>query len=235
MAKILESKELSETYFLLKTDISTPSMPGQFYMLGSRDPSRLLGRPLSVFDYDGKTTSFLVQQLGEGTKNLAEVKAGDEIPAEGPYGNGFPRIVQRSLGLVGGGTGLAPFHFLARRFEGQEGLDLTLYLGLGQDEGVDPLFEGLASPVHFDYGGLVTDIVDFDKHDIFFTCGPKPMMKKVQEEAKARDKYAYLSLETRMACGFGACLSCSIPTKQGNKRVCQDGPVFSGELVLWKD
>ncbi|MDO5036732.1 MAG: dihydroorotate dehydrogenase electron transfer subunit [Tissierellia bacterium] len=235
MIEILDKKQLSPSYFLLKTDIAQPSLPGQFYMLGSDDKSKLLGRPISVFDYDKKTTSFLVAQVGEGTKNLAQLEVGDQIQGSGPYGNGFPQILNRKIGLVGGGTGVAPFHFLARRYGDREDMDFTLYLGFNEDQGLEDLFSGLASPVHFKYGGLITDSVDFDGLDMFFTCGPRPMMEAVQREGKKRDKHVYLSLETRMGCGFGACLSCSIRTKQGRKKVCLDGPVFSGDLLIWEN
>jgi len=44
-----------------------------------------------------------------------------------------------------------------------------------------------------------------------------------------------LSFEERMGCGFGACMGCTRKTKNGNKRVCKDGPVFTKEEVLWED
>ncbi|UKI49977.1 MAG: hypothetical protein L6U99_00500 [Clostridium sp.] len=34
-----------------------------------------------------------------------------------------------------------------------------------------------------------------------------------------------------MGCGFGACMGCSIETKDGVKRVCKEGPVFSAKEV----
>ena len=42
------------------------------------------------------------------------------------------------------------------------------------------------------------------------------------------------SLEERMGCGFGACMGCSVQTKNGIKRVCKEGPVFSKEDLIWK-
>ena len=41
-----------------------------------------------------------------------------------------------------------------------------------------------------------------------------------------------VSLEKRMACGLGACLSCVIDTTDGKrKKVCKDGPVFWAKEV----
>ena len=42
-----------------------------------------------------------------------------------------------------------------------------------------------------------------------------------------------VSLERRMACGVGACLSCVVDTVGGKRRACVDGPVFPAEEVVW--
>ena len=41
----------------------------------------------------------------------------------------------------------------------------------------------------------------------------------------------YLSMESRMACGVGVCLGCTIDTTEGNKRCCKDGPVFDSRII----
>ena len=64
----------------------------------------------------------------------------------------------------------------------------------------------------------------------FYACGPLPMLKAVH---KALDIPGEMSLEERMGCGFGACMGCSIETKNGPKRVCKEGPVFRKEELLW--
>ena len=43
----------------------------------------------------------------------------------------------------------------------------------------------------------------------------------------------YVSLESRMGCGFGACMGCSIMTTSGPKRVCKEGPVFEASEVIY--
>ena len=42
-----------------------------------------------------------------------------------------------------------------------------------------------------------------------------------------------VSMERRMACGVGACLSCVVDTVGGKRRACVDGPVFPAEEVVW--
>ncbi len=74
--------------------------------------------------------------------------------------------------------------------------------------------------------------------EVFYACGPTPMLRAVKEYATARDKECWLSLEERMACGIGACLSCVCHSTEAdghskvkNKRVCKDGPVFEAREV----
>jgi dihydroorotate dehydrogenase electron transfer subunit len=50
---------------------------------------------------------------------------------------------------------------------------------------------------------------------------------------KLGNKPTQVLLETVLGCGVGACLSCSIETKQGRKLVCKDGPVFEFNDILW--
>ena len=69
--------------------------------------------------------------------------------------------------------------------------------------------------------------------DIFYACGPAPMLRAIKNYAECNGIECYISLEERMACGIGACLACVCKTKEkdhhsnvNNKRICKDGPVF---------
>lgn len=83
--------------------------------------------------------------------------------------------------------------------------------------------------------GFVTNhsVLRHEKFDVIQTCGPKPMMKAVARYAKANGINCEASLENMMACGLGACLCCVEKTVEGNLRVCQDGPVFNIDKLLW--
>jgi NAD(P)H-flavin reductase len=59
------------------------------------------------------------------------------------------------------------------------------------------------------------------------------MLKAVSLICRENNIASQLSLERHMACGFGACLGCVVSTKTGYKRVCKEGPVFSGEELIW--
>ncbi|MGM9826155.1 MAG: dihydroorotate dehydrogenase electron transfer subunit [Paludibacteraceae bacterium] len=62
----------------------------------------------------------------------------------------------------------------------------------------------------------------------YYACGPLPMLKAVM---KHWGDGGEVSMEERMGCGFGACMGCSIQTKEGIKRVCKDGPVFRARSI----
>ena len=72
-----------------------------------------------------------------------------------------------------------------------------------------------------------------------FASGPLPMLEAVSNYCEEKDLDIQVSLEERMACGFGACLGCVRKIKEGDKivskRVCKDGPVFDGRKVVWHD
>ena len=84
--------------------------------------------------------------------------------------------------------------------------------------------------------GLVTnflpEILEAGKYSAVLTCGPEIMMKNVALEVVANEIPCQVSFERRMACGLGACLSCSIDTTHGRKKVCKDGPIFNAADVF---
>lgn len=70
------------------------------------------------------------------------------------------------------------------------------------------------------------------------TCGPKKMMQAVTELCMSFAVPVQVSLEERMGCAVGACLGCvcTLIDEAGtlsHRKVCQDGPVFRGEEVVW--
>ena len=85
-------------------------------------------------------------------------------------------------------------------------------------------------------GGFVTDalpeILSAKNYSAILTCGPEIMMRGVARQAVEKNLPCEVSFEKRMACGLGACLSCSIDTADGRRKVCKDGPVFDARKVF---
>ena len=61
------------------------------------------------------------------------------------------------------------------------------------------------------------------------SCGPLPMLKAVCQLTNQ----GQISLESRMACGIGACMGCVIKDREEKSwRICKDGPVFDIEQEI---
>ena len=78
--------------------------------------------------------------------------------------------------------------------------------------------------------GLVTELLraelGCDPRVEVYACGPPPMLEAVRALCAEHDVPAQLALESGMACGFGACFGCVVPTRDGYVRLCVDGPVL---------
>jgi dihydroorotate dehydrogenase electron transfer subunit len=221
--------------------------PGQFVHLRiARDSSFLLRRPFSVHRAQGERIEILYQVLGEGTRALAARVPGEEMDAIGPLGRGWwlPDGAAHAL-LVAGGLGAAPLGMLVARLA-ERGVAASVALGAPTAERLmaRDLFEGHARRVvcatedgSTGERGLVTvpaaRLLAEDRPDIVYVCGPEAMSRAVARMALDAGVPCQVSLERLMACGIGACLSCVVATRSGQKRACCDGPVFDAEEVLW--
>lgn len=222
--------------------------PGQFVhvKVGHREP--LLRRPLSLCDINQEAgeCTIVYRAEGAGTTLLSQKQPGESLDVLGPLGNGFPLSAlssgQHAL-LVGGGIGVPPLYELAKQLV-NNGVCVTIVLGFQTKDVVfyEQRFASFGTTyvvtVDGSYGmkGFVTDVI-LDhalSFDVLYACGPKPMLKALEQQFP--HKKLYLSLEERMGCGVGACLACvcRVPhSETAYKKVCSDGPVFrAGEVVL---
>lgn len=219
--------------------------PGQFIHIrvsSSHDP--LLRRPLSLYDVEKNRGSItlLYKIAGMGTEILAGARAGSYIDIMGPLGRPFSCLkAGQTAVLVGGGVGIAPLLYLARRLQEKDCNIKVLYgsqssqelVALGRFRQLGVEIETAAMDSEGGYKGLVTDLLaerlSGQKIDFLYTCGPEPMMAKVAEYACRHKLNGEVSLEEHMACGVGACLGCARKLKDNDTdyvKVCKDGPVF---------
>jgi len=233
MAKIISNKAIAQDTYLMEVQGKYKGDMGQFYMVRSWSFFPLLSRPISIHEINSDSISFLYRVVGEGTKQLSQLKNGDELHLEGPFGKGFPKL-KGKIAIVGGGIGVAPLYFAAKEYSNNKEVEeLDIYLGFREEGLRVEAFKKLLSEVQVKIGGNVTELIEPDKYDHIITCGPDIMMQAVYEKAKATSAKVYVSIEKHMACGIGACLVCTCETKNGNKKACKDGPVFLGEEVYY--
>ena len=248
---VAENLSLHENYVLLKLTQAEPlpeMLPGQFAEIRvDGSCTTFLRRPISInfVDREKNEVWFLVQLVGDGTRKLASVKKGDTVNAVLPLGNGFtflPDSGKKTL-LVGGGVGTAPMLYFGKALA-EKGFRPTFLLGARSKNDLLQLEQFAA------YGevytttedgsagekGYVTmhSILQQQKFDMIYTCGPKPMMMAVAKYAKANGIECEVSLENTMACGVGACLCCVEKTDEGHVCVCKEGPVFNIKKLLWQ-
>ena len=209
-------------------------------MLKSWDTELTLMRPISIFKAESDSLHFMYRTVGKGTTKMAELKPGDKLNLLGPAGNGYPcDQIEGKVAVVGGGVGIPPLCETSKTLHAK-GLYVDAYLGFRDVLFALEDFEPWCSDIFVStekgeegYRGFVTDLLKPENYDVVITCGPEVMMRKVAAMCAEKGTTCYCSLEHRMACGIGACLGCSIRTKNGMKRVCKDGPVFLSTDLLW--
>ena len=224
----------------LSGDTSEITRAGQFVNLLIE--GKYLRRPISVCDYREEELVLLYDVVGAGTKEMAAMKHGTKINTLTGLGNGFNEglDVERPI-LLGGGIGCAPLLNLARKLQ-DRGIEPTVILGFNTAADVamkedfrELGLEAIVCTVDGSEGvkGFVTDAIkDLPfQPDYFYACGPMPMLRAVCTSLSFPGE---VSLESRMGCGFGACMCCSLQTKDSAKRICKDGPVFIKDELIWK-
>ena len=247
--------------YLLKVLLEAGSQEpaaGQFYMLHAVRSDVLLGRPISVYhsevlsEEDGKRVelTFLILLKGKGTKELCSLDFGDLINLIGPCGNRFPtpeKVVSTSSTtggkslIIGGGIGVAPvagfaetlpegsYDFYASFKSGSYGLE-----NLKADKLVITTDDGSVGVHGMLPAALTEDVLREGNYSAVYACGPTPMLAYIQKICQATGVKCWLSMEAHMACGVGVCLGCVIDTTEGKKRCCKEGPVFDGDILIFK-
>ena len=254
--RVISVEQIHARYVLIKlTDDQKqlPEMlPGQFVEVRvDGSPTTFLRRPISIHFVDREKNELwlLIATVGDGTRQLAKLQTGDLLNCILPLGNGF-NGAEGTKGpgpsvplLIGGGVGVAPLLYLGAEMA-RNGIKPTFLLGARTKNDLLMLEEFkkygrvLITTEDGSEGekGFVTNhsLLQQERFDRIYTCGPTPMMKAVAHYAKQADIDCEASLENLMACGLGACLCCVEKTKTGNLCVCKDGPVFNINDLLWE-
>ena len=219
-------------------DTSEIQRPGQF--VNFKLDGFYLRRPISVCDYDDKTLTVIYKVIGNGTEYMSNMKIGDTIDTLCGLGNGYnPNTSGDSPVLIGGGVGVPPLYNLCKVLISQ-GKSPSVILGFNTAEEVfyADEFKELGAEVYIATAdgsvgtkGFVTDVLDKISYTYYYACDPEPMFKAINKIAKTSGQ---LSFESRMGCGFGACMGCSCKTLTGYKRICKEGPVMRSEEIIWE-
>lgn len=239
-AVILSNTPIARDIFKmeLETDIAVTAKPGQFVQIGV--PGLFMKRPISVSWTDGNVLVIVYKIMGKGTDVLSKMIAGEKLDLFGPLGMGFPIIARDEIVIMGGGVGTPPMLKTAKAYL-DKGVKVSVILGFNTaaevfyaDEfeqlGVTPVICTMDGSV-----GVKGTVLDGAREagidcPFVLACGPLPMLRAIQNTYKE----GYISLESRMGCGFGVCNACVVTDTNGMQlRVCKNGPVFPmGKVVL---
>lgn len=252
---VVDNELLTDTLALLyveSPDIARTIKPGQFIHLAIPGlEAHILRRPFSVMMADAErgVLTILYQAVGTISSFMRLLREGMEVSLLGPIGKSWTETLDslpdHAL-LIGGGVGAAPLYMLAELLTQKE-VPFDLILGAKDKEGLVCLphytslltHEPLCTTDDGSYGraGFTTqaaeELLDNNTYDYVACCGPEPMMKGISALTFAKGIPTYVSLERRMACGVGACLSCVVDTTSGKRRACIDGPIFDASEVVW--
>lgn len=255
-ARIVANEQVGPRLHVLTLEspgIARDVQPGQFVHM--KVPGRgehVLRRPFSVYARcaGAGTLDILYQEVGSLTSFMPSLEGGF-AELIGPVGNTWNAECSHAL-LVGGGVGAAPLYLLAEKLKAggvpfdvvlgaQTGSALVARQRYGDLLGCEPCCatddgsygrSGFCTPLVAERlaGGCLADGAPYD---LLAVCGPEPLMKIVAGMARDADVPCQVSMERRMACGIGACLSCVVDTTGGKRRSCVDGPIFDAREVVW--
>jgi dihydroorotate dehydrogenase electron transfer subunit len=252
VARVSGVERLGAYHVIGAEDATGPEpRPGQFYMLstehgwgGQQGERPYLPR---AFSYargrasDGSVAlDFLLEVVGPGTGRLAGLEPGDGLGLVGPLGIGFDLRPHAGRALLaGGGIGVAPLLCLEEELRGRAETRVLLGFRTAAHAQAAALFAGEPAVVTDDGSvgrqefvtELLREELDADPDADVFACGPPAMLETVRALCAERETPAQLALESGMACGFGACFGCVVPTRDGYLRLCVDGPVLDAERL----
>lgn len=257
-AIVISNEALTETIYLMTLNVDGLAEqvdPGQFiHMSIPTLQTHILRRPFSVYDVDveAHTIDILYQVVGSGTLDMTTWEPGYTTDMIAPIGRAWeiPEGTKHAL-LVGGGIGAAPLFLLYKQLL-QKGIETDVVLGAtthaalvsherytnaGNSEPFCSTDDG-----SFGQAGFATPLAEEaikkasdggNPYDFIAACGPEPLMRGIAALASDNDIECFVSMEKRMACGVGACLSCIVETTKGRKRACVDGPIFNAQDIIW--
>lgn len=233
--EIIEENSSTRTFVF---EYALGSKPGQFVMLWLAGVDQC---PMSIAWDDGREFAVTVCGIGGFSRAMCTKKIGDYVGITGPFGTHFRWQAGDHIALVGGGYGAAPMYFCAREIL-KDGCTCEFVIGARCAELLlyRERFDELGVRVHIatddgsaGHKGYVTEVLakllDAEKIDKIFTCGPELMEKAISDIAHERGVDAQLAVERYMKCGYGLCGQCCVD--DSGIRACTQGSVMPNALV----
>lgn len=244
------SKQTMAKGTIIRFDVRAPEIAkkakaGQFVIVRLTEGGERI--PLTIADknaFEGYIT-LIFQIVGKTTALMRTLNEGDVIKdLVGPLGRAADIKKLGTVIMVGGGTGVAILHHIAKAFKeagnyvisiiGARDKDLLILeneMELLSDELVVTTDDGSYGERGFVTGPLEKYLEE--RHDIkeVYAIGPIPMMKFVCKLTKKYEVKTMVSLNPVMIDGTGMCGGCRVTVGEKTKFCCVDGPDFDGHAV----
>lgn len=225
--------------------VAAKAKPGNFVILRVSDKGERIPLTIADVDYEAGNIVLVFLVMGKSTALLYDLNVGDSIlDVCGPLGQ--PTHIEKcgTVVCVGGGTGIAAMHHIAKGHHragnhvvaiiGARNKDLLLF----HKELSEFCPEVLVCTNDGSMGtqGLVTDLLkerlEKDKSVAeVVAVGPVPMMQAVADCTLPFDVKTTVSLNPIMVDGVGMCGACRVSVGGETKFACVDGPEFDGHKV----
>lgn len=247
MFKILEKRDLNSAVSLMVLDaplIAKKVKAGQFVIVKVDEIGERI--PLTVADFDSEkgTITIIFQAVGNTTRRMQQMSAGDYIAAvAGPLGMPTEFGEPKRAVVIGGGVGCAIAFPQAKTLHNM-GVSVDVIAGFRSKDIVilEDEMKQVSDNLYIttddgSYGehGLVTDVLKRllaeGNVDLVIAIGPIPMMKFVSLATKEFGVKTIVSLNPIMIDGTGMCGGCRVRVGGEVKFACVDGPDFDGHLV----
>ena len=220
--------------------------PGQFVNVYLEQKDTLLPRPISICLVKNDEIHLVYKVVGKGTERMALIKEGEKVRISTPLGNGYSCPSNKRVLLVAGGAGIPPMVALAMKLKnsnchvvGLLGYRDDSFLVTDMEDCCDQVFVAMEGSTE-GFKGNIVQLLQAGNYtaEECFACGPKAMLKEVNNYCALKGIPLQVSLEERMGCGYGACVGCAVTINDPlpvKRRVCKDGPVFLGSQVVWDE
>ena len=248
MYKILRKEKMAHDSIVLNEieapQIAKKAKPGQFVILRIDETGERI--PLTMANVDKKkgTITIIYMIVGKSTRSFSMLEVGDAYQdCVGPLGEPTDIAKEGTVVCVGGGTGTAVLHPIARGMY-EAGNNVITILGARNKEYLimEKEMKKISNELRIctDDGskgrhGFVTDelreILESQKVDEVVAIGPVPMMKFVSLLTKEFNVKTTVSLNPIMIDGTGMCGGCRVTIGGKTKFACVDGPEFDGHQV----
>lgn len=248
MFTIVNREEMAQGTVILN-EISAPKIaakaqPGQFVILKANEEGERI--PLTMADTDPEkgTITVIYMVVGKSTELFKSLKVGDTYQnVIGPLGQPTHIEPGKRVICVGGGTGVAVLHPIARGLK-QAGCHVTTIIGARTKDLLilEDKMQQTSDELHvctddgsYGHRGFVTEVLkeklDAGGVDQVVAVGPVPMMKFVSQMTKEYKVPTMVSLNPIMVDGTGMCGGCRVTVGGQTKFGCVDGPEFDGHQV----